>query len=494
MKTPRLILTVMAVLLLFGGAALAAKPPGAGNGGGNEGGGEPPDFGDLFILNRNASGVPILDENLCQQPIAFPSDTCVEGCWTEVDGVMVVTVDPATCAISTACATCTREIDFGRSNVVRSPVSVLESALEDVVTTLATADCISLDPSGRLVASTLADDGVTVLSGAIDSPLQNLAIYRQLLLNGSLGVALPDGIDLYDTAARGLGAANDKTGSINVDMVVYINQILGLSDLETTIFGAPTCQSNKEEVSGVVRTVEKCFLNFAGYSYYRDQNFGSLPSPAYIPQDAPLDGWFEYLDVLPPEEGSPDLFFVNQGEITTVVFNDETGFVEGNIGGFAQAADDTRAVIDFMHSHPLPLGYETPVPLLCDISGDDIYDVSISDISGLQVPVRMVAGTEGREFTLTVANAGDFATGTVELTAVAADGTSIPTFPRSFAFELVGGTSTSWTEGFSIDEKTTVTWTATAIPDCASCDLNLANNSVTETTLTTGGGSGGPVR
>ena len=54
--------------------------------------------------------------------------------------------------------------------------------------------------------------------------------------------------------------------------------------------------------------------------------------------------------------------------------------LDGNIGGFAQAADDTRAVIDFMHSNPLPLGYETPVP--CDaIPGDDaIYDVSISDV------------------------------------------------------------------------------------------------------------------
>lgn len=244
---------------------------------------------------------------------------------------------------------------------------------------------------------------------------------------------------------------------------------------------------------GVVKEVEKCFLNYGGYSYLRSTNFDSLPSPAYIPEENPEDGMFEYLALYPePGAGDQDLFEVVQGYITSVVFNDETGFDEGNIGGFAQAADDTRAVIEFMHSHPLPVGSETTLPLGCDPpEGDGVYDVSISDVSGLQVPVRMVAGTEGREFSLTVANAGDYATGTAEVTAVDSDGFSIPTFPRYFDFELVGGTSTSWTEGFSIDYKTTITWTATAIPDCADCDLNTRNNSVTETTVATGGGSGG---
>ena len=210
---------------------------------------------------------------------------------------------------------------------------------------------------------------------------------------------------------------------------------------------------------GVVKEVEKCFLNYGGYIYYRTDNFSDLPSPAYIPAGDPQDGWFEYLDVWATGEGpDPDLFFVEQGEIMFAVFNDDPGFVLGNIGGFAQAADDTRAVIEFMHNHPMPIGYETPLLLGCDPpEGDGIYDISISDISGLQVPVRMVAGTEGREFTLTVTNAGDYATGVVEVTALDVDGSSIPTFPRSFDFALVGGTSESWTEGFSIDYKTTVT-------------------------------------
>ncbi len=53
----------------------------------------------------------------------------------------------------------------------------------------------------------------------------------------------------------------------------------------------------------------------------------------------------------------------------------------------------------------------------------------------------MVAGTEGREFTLAVANAGpDAATGTVQLTAVDSNGASVPTFPRTYGFTLAPGT------------------------------------------------------
>jgi hypothetical protein len=100
--------------------------------------------------------------------------------------------------------------------------------------------------------------------------------------------------------------------------------------------------------------------------------------------------------------------------------------------------------------------------------------------------VRMVAGTEGREFTLAVANAGpDAAEGTVQLTAVDATGASIATFPRTYGFTLAPGTSQSWTEGFSINYKTTVTWTATIT---AAFDVNPANNSVTETTTVIGKG------
>jgi len=490
----------IAGLLAFSGGALAAPPPGAGNGGGGGGGGtESPDLGDLFVLYRDADGVPILTADSCQQPLAAPGVTlpavgtipqCIPASATES---CVIPVDPATCGVVLGYETYTQEIDFGRTSVARSPASVLDQSLEEAVIRLSTADCVTRDAAGRMVTSTVTD-GV-VASAAIDSPLMNLAIYRQLMLTGYLGaesapLALP--ADALDIAAVGIGAASDKTGKVTVDMLVYLNQILGLTDETVTTFLPKQCIQVKEEVMGVIQMVQKCFLNYGptggNFAYNRGALFGALPAPANIPAAAPQEGWAEYLGVLNPLD--PVLLqptFVRvQGPTLAAVpeLVAAPGWMGSNVGGFTVAADDARAVINYLHSWPLPEGYATQQT--CTASGDTHYDVSISGDSGLQVPVRMVAGTEGREFTLAVANAGpNAATGTVLLTAVDSTGASIPTFPRSFSFTLAPGTSQSWTEAFSISYKTTVTWTATIT---AEFDVNASNNSVTETTTVIGKG------
>ena len=421
----------LAVLCLtfFGAALSSAKGPGGGGGGG----GEIPDYGDLIILYRDANGVPypsaetlvedpetgeMVAGGLCWQPIAFNQGTeaCPAACVVDTGAAEVVDVDQRTCGIAAGCSGCTQEADFGRMNDARAPDSVFESQLADARVNLATADCTTLDPAGRMVASRVGDDD-SVASKTIDSPLQNLAIYRELMLTGDIGTSLPQGADLLDAAARGLGAASDKTGELNVDMVAYLNQIMGLTlNNEGTL---PTiCETYREEVQGVIQLVEKCFLNYGAYGYERTTNFGALPSPAYIPgpPDSPVAGTFEYMN----DDGS-GTFTIVEGVISDVVFGDDGGDAGGNIGGFAQSADDTRAVIDFMHTHLVPDDYATP--LVCEVApGVVAYDVLISEESGLQVPKRMVDGSEGREFIVTVANASgsaDPAEGTVTVTAIA---------------------------------------------------------------------------
>lgn len=494
---PMLLATAITIgLCAFGASAFAAQggTPGKPANPGGDGGSEPPDLGDLFVLYRDADGVPILTEDSsCQQPLA-------------ADGT-VLGVDPATCTVLPEYATLTQEVDFGRTSVVRSPETVLQQQLQDVIVNLSTAGCVTLDPAGRLVTSTKTGEEVT--SGAIDSPLQNLAIYRQLMLTGNLGISLTDPNNVLanplNTAARAVGAAADKSGKVSVDMVAYLNQILGLTDESVTTYLPKKCISVKEEVKGVVQMVRKCFLDYGPdggkYSYGRTANFNSLPNPAYIPDGNPIPGKFEYLALLTDQP----TFGIIEGPILDAIFCDSTvsptgncngsiypGFTDGNIGGFAQAADDTRAVIDFMHTWPLPSDYATP--LSCNASSGATYDVSISSDSGLQVPVQMVDGSEGREFTVTVANAGpNPATGTVTVTAVAANGVAIVDSPWTFGFsDLAAGASKSFTELFSINlgERTTITWTATA---SAPNDVNTSNNVVTETTSVkvTGSGTGG---
>jgi hypothetical protein len=509
---------VFAGLLAFSGIGFAAKGgiPGPPT---DNGGGGAPDLGDLIVLYRDAWGLPNLVGG-CQQPIpADPlPDTCPVLCVVDGNpsGVSVVSVNPDTCAVALGCEACTQEVDFGRTSVARSPVSVIEQSLGEVVTKLATAQCTTLDPAGRLVNTSEIDD--VVLSATIDSPLENLAIYRQLMLTGYLGadataIVLPDA-NVLNMAARGFGAAADKTGKVTVDQVVYLNQIMGLTDESVQTYLPKICMNVREEVQGTVQTVRKCFLNYgpmhpthqnvddssgyANYGYDRAVNFAALPAPPYIPEGGPMDGWFEYLALY--SAGTPDLFYIYQGPILPAVFPDgsggyEPGFTDGNIGGFAQASDDARAVIDFMHSNPLPLGFETPVTCDATPGGDTTYDVSISDVSGLQVPVQMVDGTEGREFTVTVANAGpDAASGTVMVTAVAANsGTISDDGEWTFTFtDLAVGASESFVQLFSVNlgERTTIAWTATVD---AEFDVLPSNNTATATTnvKVTGGGGGG---
>ena len=489
------------------GSAEAAKGgiPGPPDDGG--GGGEAPDFGDLIILYRDLSGVPYLTADSCQQPL--PSDTCDTTACVLVPGVPagadVIPVDPATCAVTTAaCATCTEEVDFGRVNEARSPDAVFDAQLADVIVNLATADCRTLDPAGRLVATRVGDD-LSVLVSTIDSPLQNLAIYRQLILTGTLGAPLPEGAGTLDTAARGLGAASDKAGEVNVDLVAYLNFIMGLSDPATsTILDPKTCIDVKEEVQGDVVMVNKCFLDYGAYGYHRGTNFGALPAPPYIPESAPVAGTLEYLSLVPDTD--PPLFEILYDLITTAVFADEAGDTGGNIGGFAQASDDTRAVISFMHENQVPVDFETAVP--CEPTpGDIAYDVLISDVSGLQVPKNIVDGSEGREFVVTVANASgsaDPASGTVTVTAIPESGGNIEGSPWTFCFDedaancppdseprpaLDVGASESWTTFFTVDlgQRTTINWTAVAV---AEFDVNPANNIVTAVSnvKVTGGG------
>jgi hypothetical protein len=510
---------------------------------------EPPDFGDLIILYRDDDGVPfpsdatmvpdpetgmMVDGGLCWQPIAFNvsddgSTACPASCVVESFpvGAAVVDVNQYNCAVVDGCSGCTQEVDFGRINAARSPDEVFDSQLADVVVNLATADCVTLDPAGRLVAS--RDVEGEALSGTIDSPLQNLAIYKQLMLTGTIGVPLP--ADTLDTAARGIGAGSDKSGEVNVDLVAYLNQIMGLSATTTsTILDPKLCETYREEVQGVIQLVEKCFLDYGNYEYERATNFStdfeSLPAPAYIPADDPRDGWFEYLAWDPLSGLEDPTFKVLMGPILDAVFCVDPvlgpvnpdfvtqlcttpaevadGFLGNNIGGFAQAADDTRAVIDFMHNWPVPGDFPTPVT--CEASGDTAYDISISEESGLQVPKNVVDGTEGREFIVTVAHVGgdDTASGTVTVTAISAvggdiladldeDGVLDDRSPFVFTFtDLAPGTSQSFSALFTVDigQRTVIDWTAIAN---AEFDVNPANNAVTAVSnvKVTGSGGGG---
>jgi hypothetical protein len=510
----KLLLTLVGALvtgaLTLSGNAIA-QGNGGGGGGGKGGGGvpEPPDYGDLIILYRDAGGVPIVDAAMCQQPIAFPENV---GCpdegliWNDIDDVWLVPTDPATCAIDPLYATCVEEADFGRVNLSRASDRVLASQLQDVLVNLAIADCTSLDPAGRMVHSRYIGD--ELVTHAIDSPLQNLSVYKYLMLDGEIGVPLPQGAGVLETAARGFGVAMDKAGQVNIDLLVYLNQILGLTDPAVDTYLYKVSKDIKMEVMGNMEIVTKWFLDYTrladgtatGYFYDRQTNFAGplpagLPLPPYLPTNAPEVGMFEFLQDL--GGGS---YQAGVGPTMTAVFLDDPGHSGGNIGGFAEAADDTREVIHFMHNYAVPDADKTPVPCTPLPDPTDEYDLSISPKSGLKVPKQVVATTEGREFVVNVANAGpDTAAGTLTVTANAAEGGDVLVggLPGPFVFDfadlLPGMTYSTGTIYFTIGEPhvaTKITWTAVVEPEQE--DPYMGNNAVTAVSnvRVTGGGGG----
>ena len=492
MKT-RLLLTMLGALAVGLSGTAVAQGQGGGGGGGGGGTPTPPDYGDLIILHRNDIGVPILDVNDCQQPIAFPENVgCPIALDCDGDDPCLIPIDADTCGIQQGYATCANEADFGRTNLSRAKEDVLDSQLEDVVVNLAIADCTTLDPAGRMVYSRYVGD--ELVTGTIDSPLQNLSVYKHLVRDGTIGVPLPQGAEWFEQAARGFGVAMDKAGEVNIDLLVYLNEILGLTEGATQFGNDPVCILVKEEVMGVMDMVEKCFLDYDAYDYDRTSNFSALPSPAYIPEGAATPGWFEFL-----WQVAPDTFVITEDAIMTAVFANNVGYTGDKIRGFAAAADDTRAVINFMHSHPVADNVATPVPCMPEPDPTDEYDLSISDKSGLKVPKQVIATTEGRELVVTVDNAGPAtAAGTLIVTAVPDAGgpVLINGVPGPFFFDFEGIVpGLSYSTGnlyFTIAEPhvaTKIHWTAKAVPEAE--DPYMSNNEVTATSnvrVTRGGG------
>ena len=193
-------------------------------------------YGDLYVVVRDEDGVPVLVDGYLQlkdaegNVVAYLKDGEF---YAEIGGDLLT--DPEVEALNLA------EVELGRLNVGRSPTTVLESRYEEVESNLSTAVSISLDASGRLVIE--AADGTTK---TVDAPLENLALYVDLMTNGALftdnealqtllvdsglGFLVDGTFDSSDleVAASLLAASSDKAGEIIIDEVVYMNDILGI--------------------------------------------------------------------------------------------------------------------------------------------------------------------------------------------------------------------------------------------------------------------------
>jgi hypothetical protein len=263
-------------------------------------------YGDLYVILRDANGVPILSAAGFVQPLdanGNPIPLDAEG----------APIDP-TLAIP---------VEFSRLSVGRSPSQVLDRRATEVVTMLNTATAISVDQAGRLVVT--GPDGV---ASTIDSPLENLALYVALMTGGTIpGVTDLPGTQ-YDylvdgkfttqdlqTAAGLFAAAADKYASVSPDTVAYMNAILGINTKTTG-------------------TITYSSMDYSSYTYDRSDAYDGKTVSVLVKQ---ADGSY-----LPTTVNLYDAVFKDADY-------SGTGF-----DAFAKSVDDARAVIAYIHDNEAP--------------------------------------------------------------------------------------------------------------------------------------------
>jgi hypothetical protein len=283
---------------------------------------------------------------------------------------------------------CMTEAHLGRLSAVRAPEKVLDMALLELVTALKMEGVtIGLDEAGRLQISYYDDVLDVNVVKTIDAPRENLAGFESLLETAQLSHAevaggapvenlpvrpdpsqamYPAAVKLMDRAAAMLGGASDKFGAVGLDELMYVSEILtmgaDMTDEAKGMFGQPWPNPDPKAKANT-------FFNFERFEYDRAETYAGevcylkVLDPESNPE-VPLDGttlpYYVVGDVAIVKEPILPLVFpplpegsMYEGGLTAET--DYTGFKGDNAWGFARAIDDARAVIYFVHEHPVPV-------------------------------------------------------------------------------------------------------------------------------------------
>lgn len=153
--------------------------------------------------------------------------------------------------------------------------------------------------------------------------------------------------DDYKFAAAFLAAAADKAGTISVDMVVYINSILGIN--KVIGYSAYDDEGNptSDSVNYAVNPVYFDFNSTIG-DYNRDETMDARGEGGEVTVLQGGNGvWAE-----------TDVVIKTAIPFRNLMFNSEYlpdgTIAKNNILGFTQRADDNLGVIDFIHTYQIP--------------------------------------------------------------------------------------------------------------------------------------------
>jgi len=293
------------------------------------------DYGDLYVLRRDGNGVPDMtwvdlnfddvedDNEWFVQPIdAFGNDIQLDEFGELPEGAPVI------------------EVDFGRLNIVRSPQSVLDQAYAEAMKVLQAPGVeITLDFCGRLTAEYEVDGEPFIKT--IDSPRENMAIYQAIMKGDPLDLALTylDGLDPLTVAASCFAAGSDKTGTVDVDEVVYINGFVNCTGYD------PILNEFEYDFNGI----PKEYYNFS--NPYGDIEGEEVPFT--YNRNVYGNRWIKVLVLLPGNTYEYQEFTILEAMEENGLFTERTEDVNFNaltpVEAFAMAVDDAVQVLDYIH-------------------------------------------------------------------------------------------------------------------------------------------------
>lgn len=326
-----------------GGSTDSDRPEWArGNNGANDnikgndesGTGRGGDYGDLYVLLRDDNGVPemrafeVLDEEgsptgeikYVVQPIG------VDGAPLELD---------AEGALTEASLLLAQPVDFGRLNIVRSPQSVLDQAMGEALKVINAGERFTVDFCGRLTIWNTVD-GVLTITKTIDLPRESMAIYQEIMNNGFSGklIRLADsGLDPYMLAACSFAAGSDKTGTINIDEIVYINGFINCVGCDP-ILNEHEYDFNKDH---------KYYFNFGDCDCHEEFQYS---------RDIYRSKMLKIITLNPDGTWTEEVVSVMQAMEERGLFMYRwEGVPLTRVDGFTAAADDAVQVLEFVHGN-----------------------------------------------------------------------------------------------------------------------------------------------
>ena len=289
----------------------------------------PGEYGDLYVILRDINGVPMMLDIAVVDEEGVPTGEIiwvvqpvgVDGEPLELDAEGGLTPESLLLA---------QPVDFGRLDIVRSPQSVLDQAMGEALKVINAGEKFSLDFCGRITIW-----NVDTITKTIDSPRESMALYQEIMNHGfidKLAKLNGTGIDPLMLAASCIAAGSDKTGTINIDEVVYIDGFIDCLGCDPIL--------NEHEYD--FDNNNKYYFNFGECDCHSEFQYN---------RDIYKDRTLKIITLKADGTWSEEIVSVWQAMEDRGLFSNRWGVTLTHVNGFATAADDAVQVLEFVHGN-----------------------------------------------------------------------------------------------------------------------------------------------